>query len=347
MATIRKRKLAQGLSWQVQVRRDGLKPLSKTFSTKTDAKAWAADIESDLNKNTTTAYTEAAKRTLSEAIDRYITEREAAGKLATARRRQLDWWRGEYGSRKLGQVTCSVIIEARDTLLTEAHPTRKERRKPATVNRYLAALSHVLSTAVDWEWLPATPRIKRLSEPKGRDRFLDRDELERLLGATKAFRDPVHGQRMLHALVLTAVSTGARSGELLGLTWKNVNLAEGWAVARNTKNGEHRRLHLSGTALGVIKELGQVRDLQDERVFRGYRYRDQFQSALNKAGISDFRFHDLRHTAASHLAMNGATLAEIAEVLGHKTLAMVKRYAHLQSSHVSSVVERMNQKLFG
>src|SRR5205809_3426559 len=75
--------------------------------------------------------------------------------------------------------------------------------------------------------------------------------------------------------------------------------------------------------------------------------REAFESAVERAGIKDFRFHDLRHTFASYLAMNGATLAEIAETLGHKTLAMVKRYAHLTEAHTRSVVERMNRAVFG
>ena len=72
-----------------------------------------------------------------------------------------------------------------------------------------------------------------------------------------------------------------------------------------------------------------------------------WHKARKRAGIDDFRWHDLRHSAASYLAMNGASLAEIAEILGHKTLAMVKRYAHLSEAHTARVVERMNERIFG
>ena len=106
---------------------------------------------------------------------------------------------------------------------------------------------------------------------------------------------------------------------------------------------------IAGLAYEELKKLSSVRRIDDDRVFplTPDQVRWHFSSALKKAEIEDFRFHDLRHSAASYLAMNGATLAEIAEVLGHKTLQMVKRYAHLTEQHTSKVVERMNKKIFG
>jgi integrase len=148
-------------------------------------------------------------------------------------------------------------------------------------------------------------------------------------------------------LVVAALSTGARAGELLDLEWRDVDLKAGYAIAHDTKNGEDRRLYLAAKALDEFRTLQKVRSLHDPRVFGGYGYRRSWEKALEAAEIENFRFHDLRHTAASNLAMNGATLAEIAEVLGHKTLAMVQRYAHLSESHVSGVVARMNEKVFG
>lgn len=169
-------------------------------------------------------------------------------------------------------------------------------------------------------------------------------ERDGLLRACKASREA-----RLYPLVVVAVSTGARQGELLGLRWRDVDLARGLAVVHETKNQERRTLPLAGVALQVLKDLARVRRLDTDLVFANRRGQAVFpraawEAALRRAGIEDFRFHDLRHTAASYLAMSGATLTEIAAVLGHKTLAMVKRYAHLTEQHTSSVVARMNDR---
>jgi len=133
------------------------------------------------------------------------------------------------------------------------------------------------------------------------------------------------------------------------------------ALLEVTKNGERRVLPLHGLALDLLKDRAKVRKLDTDLLFPGRPRREEpgkliykpvdlrtpFETALRAAGVEDFRWHDLRHSCASYLAMNGASLAEIAEVLGHKTLSMVKRYAHLSEAHTSAVVSRMNRKIFG
>lgn len=139
----------------------------------------------------------------------------------------------------------------------------------------------------------------------------------------------------------------------MSLTWEDVDLHQGRATLHETKNGERRVVPLSGKALELLKAHAKVRRLNTSLLFPGKNpqkpmdLRTPWESALKKAGIEDFRFHDLRHSAASYLAMNGASLAEIAEVLGHKTLQMVKRYAHLSEAHSAGVMERMNARIFG
>ena len=122
------------------------------------------------------------------------------------------------------------------------------------------------------------------------------------------------------------------------------------------KNGERRRVPLTGLAHAEIKKMSKVRRIDTPLLFpddnrrlkrQTFDLRTYWETALGKAEIKDFRFHDLRHSTASYLAMNGASLAEIAEVLGHKTLQMVKRYAHLSEAHTSAVVASMNKKIFG
>ena len=190
------------------------------------------------------------------------------------------------------------------------------------------------------------PNVSKLEEPKGRVRFLSREERTRLLDACRKTPD-------LYTIVVLALSTGARRGEILGLRWRDVELKRSVIVLHDTKNRDRRVLPLSGPALAIMQERSRVRHITTDRVFPNlrrpeaeYNIRRCWPEALEAAGIEDFRFHDLRHSAASYLAMNGATLAEISEILGHRTLAMVKRYAHLTDSHVSKVVARMNEAIF-
>lgn len=198
--------------------------------------------------------------------------------------------------------------------------------------------------------MPSNPSrdVQRGEETKGRVRWLDDDERVALLEACKQ-----SGWNGLYPLVLLALATGARQGELLNLTWDRVDLKEGTAYLETTKSGERRTLPIRGPALAELRSFAKVRRLDSDFVFpsvdgrKPFSFRPYWNQALEDSGIKDFRFHDLRHTAASYLAMNGATLLEIADVLGHKTLEMVKRYAHLADSHKASVLERMNTAVFG
>jgi integrase len=141
--------------------------------------------------------------------------------------------------------------------------------------------------------------------------------------------------------------------EILGLRWRDVDFQRQTITLHDTKNGERRVLPLQGHALELIQQCSNGRRLDSDFVYpsrngkKPFDLRRAWTAALKESNIPNFRWHDLRHSAASYLAMNGATLAEIAEILGHKTLAMVKRYAHLSDAHTAGVVRRMNEKIFG
>lgn len=143
-------------------------------------------------------------------------------------------------------------------------------------------------------------------------------------------------------------------GELNNLRWSDVDWQRRVITLHDTKNKERRLLPLAHYALQLMEEHNKVRNIASDLVFpssshpmKPWDSRSSWQSALQKANIQNFRFHDLRHSCASYLAMNGASIAEIAEVLGHKTLQMVKRYAHLSEAHTAKVVQRMNERIFG
>lgn len=143
-----------------------------------------------------------------------------------------------------------------------------------------------------------------------------------------------------------ALCTGARQGEPTSLKWSAVDLDRGVAIIHHSKNGERSALAISGLAALVLRERSKVRWLGCDLVLpstRGKASPSQkaWETAREATGIQDLRFHDLRHTFASYFAVSGATLAKLAAALGHKTLAMVKRYAHLIEGHTASVVARM------
>jgi len=344
-------KVTRQTSYRVMVRLKGHPPESATFSRKTDAAKWAQDTESAIREGRYFKTAEAKKHTLAQLIDRYQTEvlAEKPQEKRRDQQRHLKWWKEELGDYTLVDLTPAIIVERRGHL-AKGTTIRKQRRSPGTVNRYLTSLGHVFSIAVkEWGWLETNPmrKVRKLKEPRGRVRILSDKERDSLLKACRNSED-----RRLYPLVVLALSTGARRGELESLRWADVNLRNGSAVLHNTKNNERRSLPLAGHALEEMKQLGKIRRLDTDYVFansegRALFPRKAWERAVVEAKLKDFHFHDLRHTAASYLAMSGATLAEISEVLGHKTLAMVKRYSHLTEQHTSKVVARMNEKIFG
>lgn len=368
MATITERKAADGQrSYRVQVRLKGHPVQSASFERRADAKRWAAQTESAIREGRYFKTTEAKRHTLADAIDRYCRDvLPTKGRQRLNQSVQLQWWKDELGAYTLADITPARIAEYRDRLLIGT--TRYKRsRSPATVNRYLAAISHLFTITVnEWGWLDDNPirKVRRPKESRGRVRFLADDERIRLLEACKRSNNP-----HLYAVVVMALSTGARKNEIMSLTWKDIDLKRGLITLNETKNGERRGLPLASHALELVNKLASVRRIDTNLLFPrlipqttgakqdGDRQtneqaklpadiRNAFVNAVKAAGIEDFRFHDLRHSAASYLAMNGASLAEIAEVLGHKTLQMVKRYAHLSHAHTASVVQSMNDKIF-
>ena len=203
-------------------------------------------------------------------------------------------------------------------------------------------------------------QITKPKASRGRDRYLSDDERARLLDAC-AQLDHVY----LPTIVIVALCTGMRLGEIMGLRWERIDIrpsqAVGHAQLLTTKNGESRGVPIAGPALKALRDLAAREGKSTGLLFPSHRphprkraeperamdIRRPWELAVAKAGLTNFRFHDLRHSTASYLAMNNATAPEIAAVLGHKTLAMVKRYAHLSPAHTASVVERMNAKMFG
>jgi integrase len=242
-----------------------------------------------------------------------------------------------FGSQNLSHFRTQAVEQYQTYLL-------KQGLKNASANRILSTLKHMITKAVEWEMVPAeilkrVRKVKQLPERNWRLRFLSKEEMECLINTCDLHLRPI---------VLMALNTGMRKGEVLTLTWDQVDLKHGFILLENTKNGERREIPINQTLRDTLTAL--PRHITSPYVFwkktDGKRYMDikkSFHSALRRAGIKDFRFHDLRHTFASHLVMNGIDLTTVKELLGHKTIAMTMRYAHLAPSHKVKAVASLDQ----
>jgi integrase len=356
--------LTKDVSYRAQVRVKGRAAESATFPNRKEAEAWAASLETAIREGRHFPHA-AARRTSFDALAKDYIETvlpEFDETQRAARIRHLGYWSKQFAGLTVAELTADRISKARDALAAETFTKGKVRtnrktgettlpkeyrRTGATVNRCMATLSHVLSFAVkERRLIDRNPvaDISRKKESRGRTRFLGDDERTALLAACEKSE-----WAPLHALVLAAIATGARRGELLSLKWADVDLKAGRALVRETKNDEQRTLPLAGKALEALRDLKLKGSARSEFVFPNpsghpgsFEYFDKYwYDALEAAGISGFRFHDLRHTTASMLAAQGCSLLEIADVLGHKTLAMVKRYSHLVVDHKAKVIEKM------
>lgn len=340
------------VSYRVRIELKGYKRQSATFSSKTKAKLWKQQTESAMREGRYFKTIEARKHTFGDLVDRYIRDvLPSKPKSFDKQKIQLEWWKTHLGHLLLSDLTPALIAENRDLLASQT-TYRKSKRSPATVVRYLAALSHALSTAVkEWGWLEDSPmrKVSKPKEPRGRVRFLTTEERQTLLDACRQ-----NQCSHLYPVVVLALSTGMRQMEILTLKWKDIDLENGTIILHETKNNERRCVPLTGHAYDLIKRLDTNRKNLSPFLFpsrrlssnKPYNIRSAWEQAVKMAGIKDFRFHDLRHDFASQLLASGASLAQLSEVMGHKTLQMIKRYAHLCHSQAADILNKMNKRTF-
>jgi integrase len=351
MATFHERKAKDGTPRiTVEVRLKG-KRAAKTFRRITDARVWAKTKEAEILEGRFAGTAQGHKQSVGQMIDRYLDyELPKRNTDHQKFRTHLEWWRNKLGKTKLVDVCPQMITECRDVLLTETitKGTKQTQRQPATVVRYLATLSIVFSCAVkDWGWLERNPcqSVRKPAVNNAKDRYLSDKERERLLTACQDANHPY-----LYTLVLLGIYTGARYGELANLTWGQLDLKKRWMTLDKTKNGEKRRIPLTQDVATQLRQLKRQQVIHSALVFpradgkAPLEMRKAWEKIVKQAKIKDFRFHDLRHTAASYFAMSGCSLLEIGDLLGHKTLTMVKRYSHLVDGHKQDLVDRMGEK---
>jgi integrase len=361
VATIRERISAGGKrAFHVQVRMTGFPARTASFPTKRAAERWATTIEADMIEGKRFRSVEARRRTLADAIDRYIADELPKKRHAGMHQSALAWWKAELGHLKLADITPAKLVEFRDKLAKSSYqrarpdgvrskfkdkPVPEYRRSRGTVNRFLACLSHVFSIARrEWHWIGSNPveDVSRLTESSGRLRHLSDDERKALLAETAK-------DKLLHAFVLIALSTACRAGELRKLAWVDVDLRRGDLLFRETKNAQPRAVSLHGEALRLLKAHAKVRRLGGDLVFEGakggqYDYRKPFLAAVARAGLDNFHFHDLRHSAATYLAQMGATEQQLRAIGGWKS-NVVNRYVHLAAEDARAALEKLAEKV--
>ncbi len=335
--------------WRAMVRVKGHELRTRTFDRKTDATRWAAKLEAEVRDGERVSTRQEERSTVQDLVDRYRRDHLSALASAANRENHLVWWVARIGHRTLIEVRRPLLRDCLRALAAGETPSGRPA-SPATRRRYLATLRHAWNVvAIAEEWTSRNPFRGALtgadSEPRGRVRYLEDAERERLIDAAQAARDP-----RLFPLVLLALLTGARQGELLALRWRDLDLAGGRAILEDTKNGERRALTLAPAAVAALRAL--PRRLGNELVFPDRRGRATFpreswERAVAAAALEDFRFHDLRHTFASYALSAGASLGELAHLMGHKTLAMVKRYAHLERHRAAAVAMAVGERVAG
>lgn len=347
MATIRKREGKNGVSYDVQIRLRECEPINKSFKKYIDAKSWGIKTEMEMRARRNGDIDESRNKTLADAIERY-RKYVLPGVAKSKREHIVDWWEQTAGKLPLSHISTSYVAGMRDKLM-HGEVDGKER-SAATVVKYLVTLSHILSKcANEWEWLQVNPvlKVSKPSLPKGRTRYLDDLEREKFICQIQKSKNPY-----LYIIVILDLSTGMRRTELSSLTWPSIDFERERIVLKDTKNGEVRILPLVSVAKKLLQDLYVIRNLESTYLFPGkdpnrpIDFRSAWRVAVKRAGLEDFKFHDLRHSFASYCVMNGSSLNDVGDLLGHKS-NITKRYCHLSDAYRKDVVVSMNEKIFG
>ena len=278
---------------------------------------------------------EGKKKTFKDMVEKYMTE-EAIKKAPKSKLRDevsLKHLLPKFGNKYLAQITPSYISGY-------VSQRRSEKASASSINKELAFSKHAYNLAIRrWEWVSDNPftRISMEKLPQQRIRYLTREEFDRLYQAANDRLKPI---------ILFAVNTGVRQDNILSLKWDSIDLHRGVFTLPHTKNGERLGLPMNKTVKELLTELNKVRHINGDYVFSSKvgtkldasKVDKWFRQALKTAGITDFRFHDLRHTFASWLSQGDVNIYKVQRLLGHRTIAMTMRYAHLSPQNLQDSV---------
>lgn len=329
----------RGKVWWTQFKRNGkLIRLSTGTKDKGEAKKKEAEFIIDFDKHG--LKNEGKKKTFRDMTDRYMQEYapQKAPKSMVRDSSSLKHLLPVFGNMPLIQITPDHIARFKTK-------RRNEGAAPKTINHELGFCKHAFNLAIrEWDWVSVNPFYHVAMEklPLPRVRYLTRDEFDRLYHETNYRLKPI---------IVIAVHTGMRLGNILGLTWQEVDLTRGVITLEHTKNGERLGLPMNGTVKNLLVQLNKIRHIKSPYVFptsTGTKFDNSkigkwFRDACKKTGIQDFRFHDLRHTFASWLVQADVNLYNVQKLLGHKDFKMTQRYAHLAPDNLKNSVAVLDQ----
>lgn len=326
MGTIRRRGDYQ---FQAQVRRAGYPPQSQTFENRRDAEKWVRSIERDMDTGAFIPSSKARKTTILDIAERYREQLLPSHKGIRQEECRLRAVENKFGKYHLSAVTPEMVATWRDELT--------KRLSPQTVKHYLSALSR-LYKAADRDFgipLPLGNPVNRIRMPavsNSRDRRFEAGEEARLMAELNRSRS-----KWLKHVVLLALETAMRRGELLALSWEHVNLKDRVLYLPDTKNGSPRAVPLSSIGISILKTIprqisGKVFDTSETAITEG------FQRAAKRANLANFRFHDLRHEATTRLAEKYQE-HELRKVTGHKSASMLTRYYHPRAEDLAKKLD--------
>jgi len=350
MASIQKRKNKNGTShWRAVVRIKGFPTVCNHFDRKQEADDWAQEVERQIKMGQFKFERVNTHRTFADLVERYISD----GALEHLRAqkdaiRHMDYWKKRLSGYALVHLIPELLSKERQ-LLIETPMFNGKKRSSATVNRYIAALSSCLTYACRRLcWIDENPcfNLIKLKESKGRDRILSEDEASRLIISCKESRNPY-----LFCIVLFAITTGMRQGEILQLKWDQIDFKNQLAHLKETKNGRPRSVPLVDEVIEELKRLHKAKNPHKQVIFASKTafgeidIKKPWQEALKRAELTNLRFHDIRHSFATLAARQGASNLELATAMGHRTLQMLQRYTHLEADLVRKYSEGITKNL--
>lgn len=323
----------KGNNWYIDYYVKGERKRRKVGPSKKLAQQVLEDVHVKIAKKEYLGIFEEKKALFEDFSKQYLEYSKANKALSTFERDQFSI--GHLNSFFKDKYLFDVTPE----LIEKYKVTRLKTVQPAALNRELACLKHMYTKAIAWGYVKINPAksVKLLKEPPGRLRYLKPDEVENLLKCCP---------RHIRPIVLTAINTGMRRGEIFNLKWRDLDLENRKLTVVNAKNNESRVIPINQTLHEEFKTL--VKESKGEYVFSRRNaeplkdIRTGFAVALKKAKIKDFRFHDLRHTFGSHLVMQGVNLRAVQQLMGHKDIKMTMRYSHLSPEHVQQAVEKLD-----
>ncbi|HET7833193.1 MAG TPA: site-specific integrase [Gallionella sp.] len=323
MATIRQR----GTKWQCIIKRTGYPPQTKTFELKRDAEKWGRLQEREIDSGQWVDRTEAERTTLGDLLERYAKEVSTTKRGKDIEVIRLDAIRhSTLAKHSAATISGKLIASWRDS--------RLQRVSSGTVLREMQLLNHVFAVAIrDWGIALHSNPVSHIRKPpagKPRDRVLTDAQRAALIAACGQCRNP-----WVQPVVIFALETAARRGEIKALTWDGVDLQRGTAKLRITKTGDPRTVPLSPACIAMLRSLPRSID--------GYVFpvtiqalKQAYERAVARAGIDDFTFHDLRHDALTRLSKMGFSVLELRAISGHTTTTMLQRYVSIDAGDLAS-----------